>query len=218
MRWFPLLAAVLLLGACNQMTSTQPLFSAADAAGAPALKDGLWLTDEPDCRVDVRKPVQKWPVCARWYVVRGGEVLNFHAADRDSPAEWETMSFLLASGEPRIMQADIRGVLNQADKPVPMFMYLALTPTVLDSEGRITAQNWWMVLCGPPPLDARGKPDPAAQTKAPFAGMTLIKAEGEKGFDADCTASDRGSVRAAAVASQALGPVKADRWIRDTLP
>ena len=48
--------AALLLGGCSMVTSPEPMFTAADAVGAPALRDGLWGGE--DCRPsEVRKAV-----------------------------------------------------------------------------------------------------------------------------------------------------------------
>lgn len=219
MRWIVLLAATLLLGACNQVISQTPLFTAADATGAPVLKDGLWLTDDPGCRVDVRKPAHRWPRCAKWQVVRGGEILNLNIDDDgDSPASWVALPFLLAAGEPRIMQMDSGELMLAESKPSRLYMYLALAPIGQDSEGRITAFRAWPVLCGPPPLDKKGKPDPLFQTDAPFPGMTLLKGQTDKDISASCTADGPEAVRAAAAASQTFEPIHTERWIRDSLP
>lgn len=216
MRWIVLFAALPLLGACNFVATTEPLFGPADAANAPVLRDGLWLTESADCRVDTRKPVQRWPECAEWGLVRGGERLDFSAAEKGAPAEWESTSFLLASGEPRIMQM-AQASTGKDGKPVTSYLYAGVIPTAQDSDGRITAFRSWMVQCGPPPKgEGKTKDD---QTDAPFPGLILNQADGSEGsIPAGCTTSDPQALRNAAVASQGLEPPYAVRWIRDTLP
>ncbi len=216
MRWIALFAALPLLGACNFVVTTEPLFTAADAANGPVLRDGLWLTESADCRVDARKPVQNWPKCAKWDVVRGGERLNFSAAAKGDPAEWSSMPFLLASGEPRILQL-AEAPSRDDGKPVTIYVYVGLIPTAHDSDGRITAYRAWMVQCGPPPK-GKGKTK-NDQTDAPFPGLILNKADGsENSISAGCTTSDPRVLRNAAVASRSLERPDAARWVRDTLP
>ena len=43
------LAAALMLGGCNMVYAEQPLFTAADAASAPAMRPGLWSKRTADC-------------------------------------------------------------------------------------------------------------------------------------------------------------------------
>jgi hypothetical protein len=78
-----LLVCLLLLGlpACNRVITPTPLFTAADAAGAPRLRDGIWLMEEavdPDdeaCVFNLRRSVKRWPDCADWALIREGGVV-----------------------------------------------------------------------------------------------------------------------------------------------
>lgn len=217
MRWIALLLALPLLGACNLVVTADPTFTAADAAGAPALREGLWVSEEANCRFDSRKPVQKWPRCASWYLVRGGEFQTFGKGDKGEPPGWTSMPYVLAAGEPRIMQLDLTGSNAGDSEPQPLFVYLGLAPTAWDEAGRITAEQSWLVQCGPPPLDAKGKPDPLAVTDRPFPGL-IVNTGSDPKHGATCTPRDVQALRNAAVASRTLEPPTANRWVRDSLP
>jgi hypothetical protein len=196
--------------------TASPMFTAADAVGAPALKEGLWLVSDADCRVDIRKPVQKWPRCANWYLVRGNEMLGLNAGDRRRPTEWTVIPYVLAAGDPRIMQIDFTSPEAEGDDPSPLFVYMAVVPKAWDEAGRITASQSWSIACGPPPLNAKGKPDPLAVTDKPFPGMTLGKTP--DGKNASCWPRDAAALRGAATASRAEEALATARWVRDTLP
>jgi hypothetical protein len=92
-----------LLGGCNLVTSTTPLFSARDAQGQAQLRPGIWMNVDASCTVDAAKPLADWPKCANAWVVRPGEVM----AGRDpgaAPATWVSYKFVLARGDPAVMQ------------------------------------------------------------------------------------------------------------------
>lgn len=79
MRVLALLLSSLLLGACtNMVRSETPWFGPADAAGAPALREGVWAAVDPDCRFDPDRPLEQWPDCAQGRVIRGGEELGLN--------------------------------------------------------------------------------------------------------------------------------------------
>ena len=59
-----LVAAALMLGGCNLVVSQTPVFRAADAAGAPPFKPGLWASPGPGCTFDESTPFDAWPKCA----------------------------------------------------------------------------------------------------------------------------------------------------------
>lgn len=210
MRWIALLLALPLLGACNLVVTTEPTFTAADAAGAMALKDGLWVSAEDKCRVDTRKPVARWPRCANWYLVRGGEFLTLSKGDKGGAPGWTSMPYVLAAGEPRILQLDLTGPDDGDSEPQPLFVYRGLAPIAWDETGRVTAEQSWSVQCGPPPLDAKGKRDPLAVTERPFPGL-IINRDSDSKQGATCTPRDVQALRDAAVASRSLEPPKIGR-------
>jgi hypothetical protein len=215
-------AAAALLGGCNQVYSEKPLFTVADEAGAPPLRPGLWRADDPKCHVTEARPVQDWPHCASWVLVRPGEILEFHGDER--PPAWQSISFVLATGDPRILQ------MASDDDGRPIYWFTAVKPLRLDDQGRIVAFTTWPVQCGPPPTEAEPGPPPEehrggeapAEPLAPHKPgprVTRHPLPGLEVRDDNCLAREQGPVRAAAVASKAWeNDGLAQHWVRDTLP
>lgn len=139
--------AALLLGGCSMVTSPEPMFTAADAVGAPALRDGLWGGE--DCRPsEVRKAVGRWKACD-WVLKRGDEWLSLDETG------WAATPFLVAAGAPLVAQL--------RDKP-QAYLYYGLEPLARDADGRVTRARIWPVLCADKALEARGET---------FADLTL---------------------------------------------
>lgn len=223
MRWMAVLVVLPLLAACNLVTSPEPLFTPADTVGAPILRDGLWLSSgdglglgqsSDDCEVDVALPADQWPACVRWYVVERGQIRTFEKPEDGGQGEWTSEPFLLAAGQPAILQLDLRaapvlkGILQSEG-----FLYQGVEPTGRDEAGRVIAFDAWFAYCGPPPdWDAKPSRERAGQTRKPFKGLKLHR------HDPNCTASKASAVRSAAAASRALDMSSSDRWIRDTYP
>jgi hypothetical protein len=205
------LMGLTLLSACNVLVTDKPLFSAADEAGAPALKPGVWLLFEgPGCKLDPRTPIDEWPDCAGGGMVRGGEVIDH---DEKAPkGVWEHSPFIFAAGDPRIAQLQVKGQIttNAGSQTTLSYGYAGARPTKLDDQGRIVALSYWFVICGPPPPKDKNGNDSALGTLKPFPGLTM------KPHDATCTTDSQAVVRSAAIASEAFkdGPAEA-RWLRD---
>lgn len=99
MRAFLLLGFALLLGACNRVYTSEPLFAIDETAGAPALREGVWRTDYSlavspedllqaqmmeglakdglDCPVDETKPAKAWYPCGHWVLAVGREMRSW---------------------------------------------------------------------------------------------------------------------------------------------
>lgn len=205
------LCVVLLLGGCNRVHSERPLFNAADQAGAPVLRDGLWLIQnnlgdfaDDDCRVSTRKPANRWPDCADWMIVRGGEILGLDREEK-SPGEWVSIPFVLAGGEPAVFQ-----FASEYDGK-PDFNYFGMEPLSSDAEGRVIAFRSWPALCGPPPPPTPKGAEPRYVTLDPMPGLAIV--------ENNCTAETREAVLASARASRAWDDGRSGaRWIRDTYP
>ena len=222
-------AFLLGLSGCNNVVSNEPWFTAADAQGAPELRDGLWVKIGDDhCRVKLEKPAERWPECANSFYVRGGEWLTMNWDDTDGRKRlfegWTSLSPILAAGNPVILQLD-EGSEPQAspsdpdeivigdEEPYWRYSYGAVRPTELDGQGRVVAFELWVVQCGPSPqreLKA-GVEYPLLSlmegyvTDRPFPGLTVV---GER-----CTAESVDALRRAAGANRDLGQVA--RWVRD---
>ena len=228
LRLAAILAAPWLLAACNVVMTKEPLFTAADAAGAPPLRPGVWvLFKDPDCKFDEHAPFTDWPDCAGGGLVTATDVAGHkNGAAKDV---LEHSPLVLAAGDPRIAQLQVSVDMSAetsaeasggasasasasvtAPKPNP-YGYAGLRPTKLDSQGRIVAFISWPVQCGPPPpVDKQGNPT-AMGTLKPLPGMEM------KPGDAVCTTRSQDALRAAAKASEAWTdqPPRESFWLRD---
>jgi len=204
------LCLVLLLGACNRVHSDRPLFFASDSPDAASLRDGLWVIedgDEADCRYDARRPVTRWPACADWMLVRGGEILGYDAPDRGDAAgagEWTSLPIVLSGGDPLILQ------VGMSEDGKVDYLFFGVERTAGDA-GAITAFSSWPVMCGPPPPEgAMTNGKRRYVTLEPLPGLTIAD-------ESSCTATDGAAVRNAAGPSRAWAGDEAGgaRWIRD---
>jgi hypothetical protein len=216
-----------LLSGCNVVMTKEPLFTQADAAGAPSLRPGVWLFfKEADCKVDESKPFTEWPDCAGGGLVKPGVVTGHKA---NAPADQlEDTPFVLAAGDPRIMQLQVDVDLSmQADASAnggatasasgassshsQPYGYGAVRPTKFDDQGRVTAFTLWPIQCGPPPPKDKDGNDAAPATLKPLPGIEM------KPGDAVCTTKSVPALRNAAKASEAWAPPgRVDsHWLRD---
>jgi hypothetical protein len=207
-----LAAAILCLGlqACSMVGAEKPLFAAADAAGAPPLRPGLWAMPETGCQgFDPAQPADKWPGCANMIIVRTGTVGGDEHED-DGSIKKRELAYVLAAGDPRILQL---AAPDDRKPDEPPYLFLGVKPSKTDPEGRIIEGRLWLVLCEPIPTNdkmfAKHKPHP-------LPGLRPMK-DGE-----GCLADAQGPVRAAAAASEGWLR-KADledaiitaHWVRD---
>jgi hypothetical protein len=206
----PALAASLAMGGCNMIVTTSPMFSHADEAGAPKLRPGVWSTtpDKP-CAFDEAAPLETWPTCASGAVVRDGAVVSLTESGGKKTST--TTEFVLAAGEPRVLQISMGGLGKASGLPITGYFYGGLRPTGDDDQGRITAYEAWPAFCGPPPKVEAGKAATGPQgTREPFAGLVMDKA-GE-----NCSAQSQDAVRNAAARSRALADSRShSHWVRD---
>jgi hypothetical protein len=205
------LAGVALLGGCNMLMTQAPLFTKADEAGAPGLRPGVWAQDSTDkCQVDASQPLVSWPSCANGFVVMSDGALGAYNT-KDGKPVWTVSPFVMAAGEPRIIQVRLTG---EDLPPQAPFAYAALRPTKTDAQGRITAVTSWAVLCGAPPPTTAKNPDGQQRygTLHPLAGLTMDSDNN------DCTTTSPAVARLAAEESRAWTPpesVNADHWVRE---
>jgi hypothetical protein len=222
-----MLAGLAALPACNVVVTKEPLFTQKDAAGAPPLRPGVWMFfKDPDCKVDEAQPFVDWPSCAGGGLVGDSEVSGRKSPDgpRD---ELETTPYVLAAGDPRIMQLQVDLDLSasasttasggaEASASAPQsaharpYAYAGVAPTRFDDRGRITAFTLWPVQCGPPPpKNAKGE-DVAAATLKPLPGMIMKK------DDVVCTTGSQAALRNAARLSRGwTDEPRQARWLRD---
>jgi hypothetical protein len=195
-----LIAVFTLLGAglsgCNMVYSSKPIFTAADAAGGPVFRDGVWAAPEPGCQFDPNKPEETWPKCAN-----GVSRADMKAGE----------NYLAISGDPVILQ--VGGV--DEDKTAN-YVYGAVKTVGVDAQGRIVAFRLWAVQCGPPnksPATSKsGKTVKVSRvgTRHPLPGLTM-DADGN-----NCTPADQAAIRSAAIASRAwASDLRIAAWVRD---
>ncbi|MFN3521367.1 MAG: hypothetical protein ACK4YQ_03910 [Phenylobacterium sp.] len=204
------LACILLLafsaslsGCANLVHSDEPLFTRADARGAPVFRRGLWLGEDPDCGVDEALPRDEWPGCAEDWEMTGAGLGSIFDEDKE-------MSLLLARGDPNIVQ--VQPPKGEAGP----YAYWALAPTRTDGRGRVTAFSAWPVLCGPPaagegpasPAEARAGASSNTLTPQPLPGLEVR--------GRNCFAARASVVREAARLSRAWTPFPMSaHWVRD---
>jgi hypothetical protein len=219
-------ASFALLGACNVVMTKDPLFTQADAAGAANLRPGVWLFfKQADCKFDESRPFTEWPDCAGGGLVTPGNLKGHKAG---APADrLEDTPFVLAPGDPRIMQlqvdvdlsvqgsasasGDATASASSGASHSRPYGYGAVRPTKFDDQGRITAFTLWPIQCGPPPPKDKDGNDAAPATLKPLPGIEM------KPGDAVCTTRSVAALRNAAKASEVWAPqARSDsRWIRD---
>lgn len=220
-------ACFVLLSACNVVMTKDPLFAQADGAGAPALRQGVWLFfKRPGCSVDESRPFTEWPDCAGGGLVKPGNVSG-HKSNAP-PDQLEDTPFVLAGGDPRIMQLQVDVDVSasaeasasgdataSASTSPPVharpYAYGGLKVTKLDDQGRIVAFILWPVQCGPPPPKNKHGEDVVGNTKKPLPGIDM------KPGDAVCSTRSVAALRGAARASEAWAPQPPteSHWIRD---
>jgi hypothetical protein len=206
------LAALALMGSaaglagCNLVVSPTPVFTAADARGAPPLRPGVWAAMDPDCKFDDKAPAADWPQCAQ------GAVIN--ATDGWSPdKKADSAPYVLAAGDPRVLQTP-SPVPTGSQTTKTLYFFLAVNPLARDAQGRIVKVEVWFIQCGPPPPKA--KPDAPASDKPDDANVTREPLPGMKIDGGLCTPTDKAAVRHAAKASRARAQQPAVlRWVRD---
>lgn len=215
-------ALLLVLAACGPAPPTAapegPLFSAADAAGAPAIKEGLWLADGPDCKVDADQSAYEWPACARWFVIRGGERQTFAPSQTDRRlGTWLRERIVVAAGEPRIVQTS--GITAQGEAVIG---YLAMSPFAQDPDGGpINALQTWTIDCTPPTRQElrnhwlHEHPDKAGEELAPKPEPPPEGLVTYPGYDPQCRPRTKEAVRGAAIGSRTLAVRTVYRWVRD---
>jgi len=188
-----LLCALAALAGCgNNVHSDMPLFSAADEIGAPVLKPGVWIGEDPDCKFDESRPAADWPKCADPVTI-GPRGL------KDSALEMAVDR--VVAGDPVILQL--------GDKSG--YSYAGMEVVSRDRRGRATAVRFWPALCGPPPaVGADGAP-PQKVTQHPLPGLEI---RGDDCFAVDKSAAKR-SVEASKAWAETLMSV---HWIAEARP
>lgn len=163
-----ILACVLALatGACAVVGSDEPLFSASDGKGHPALKPGLWAMPDEDCTFDPAEAPEDWNNCANATLVSPD---TFAEAVGKDGAPADRLRYVLAGGDPRVAQ-----VQAPEDKEDPNYAFAGLRPLKSDAQGRIIEASVWLAMCEPPPKpedalkdDPKSRPLPQGLSRVP---------------------------------------------------
>lgn len=176
------------LAACNMVVTETPMFTAADQTG-PMMREGVWLADDPDCKVDTAKRADAWPECAQWFVYRGGQ-MEFPNEKPDLPFSGP-VPIIVAGGEPQVWQMTLGMPAKDGDDGAQMNLYAGFEPLERDGQGRVVRYRSWPALCGPPPPesgeDGGAEGDGEARlTRAAFEGQPKnSRRASEDGFGAD---------------------------------
>ena len=182
-----LLPTCLALSACNMAMSNHPMFSPEEQLATP-LKDGLWVADDPDCRVDTSLPRNRWPNCAFWVIVSGNQVVDI-AGDKEQD---RPTGFLIVGGQPPIVQ------IEMTEEGGHSYLFYALDLKEADAPGPLTKINLWPVACGTEKVPG------STREIDPFPGLNK-----------DCQPQTIEALRAAAITSR---PKADDRgrmkWVR----
>ena len=208
------LLALALLTGCNLVITHKAMFTAADGAGAPSLRPGLWRMEigEDKCQVDESRPLSEWPSCGGGMVVGAGTVSYFDR-DGDTPV-FKTDPLVLAAGQPILGQVKL-SLSGSIKLTGDAYAYVAVRPTKLDEAGRPTRFEFWPVQCGPPTKDAS-----KYFTDQPAAGVKIepITTDSDvmKSLGPLCTIDDPAIMRRVAAQSEAWLPhVGVGHWVRD---
>jgi hypothetical protein len=92
------LAAILSLGACAPLTAQAPLFSLADSASPPPLREGVWMQTDPACTPQTAQRGEDG--CTRIEVARGedgGWLYTMRSTDESGVTEENAWRFVIAS-------------------------------------------------------------------------------------------------------------------------
>lgn len=225
------LAAAAALSGCNMVMTDKPMFAAADGAGAPALRPGVWRSEERGCDFDESQPQDDWPLCSHAQPSVG------------NPPFWQVVA-----GDPLLLQ--VKYALPGAEASDAEYFYIAVRPLKLDASGRVVAMKSWPVRCGPPPpqpirpAPAAARQKPKSMTKAEWANQQAKLAKIEADAEAlqaqanrmagtksplpgmkmneesnACAPDSMTSLRNAAKASEAWADADAvSHWVRETGP
>jgi hypothetical protein len=141
MRWMSVLLVVLALGACKRPAhvgvfhSSGPLFRPRMDQRGPPLRPGLWLREDPDCRLDERQEAGAWPVCADWISVRRD--LFIHHVKGDPADRFRTDFYIVMNLDPPLLQLAVAGA-----EP-GYHWYQGLRPLAFDEAGQVVRARFW---------------------------------------------------------------------------
>lgn len=205
------LAALVLLCGCNVVITHRPMFAAADGAGGPVPRPGLWRMELGDsCTVDETRPLSEWPKCAGGMMLGAGTV-SYYDRSGDTPV-LKSEPLVMSAGQPMVGQVkvDVGGDIKLGGD---IYAYVGVRPLKLDEAGRFTRFEFWPVQCGPPSkADDNFTDHPAAGVKVEPVSADVAASQ----IGRLCTIDDPAAMRRVAAESEAWAPKKGfGHWVRD---
>jgi len=202
-------AAAVLLAACNVVVTKTPLFSPADETAAAVLRPGVWRFDtDPECHFDDRTKLVSWPECGGGALMKAGDAAFYERKSGEPVLTHQ--DFVFAAGDPPILQARVSLAGGVTMESLP-YIYAGVRATKTDRGGRIVALRFWPVQCGPPPPATADPKQANAGTRDLLPGLTM------KPGDPVCTTGSQDALRLAARASETWSPKPLSaRWLRDS--
>lgn len=196
------LAATACMGACNMVTSVDPMFP--PSAEREKVREGVWATTDEPCAFNEAAPIKDWPICVGATLIKGDH-LTLWDPQAHNRAD---VDIVWTKGPPPVAQ-----VLMKFDPPKDakegdhLYVYGGFEVKRRDAQGRAVEIEVWHVLCGPPRKPKPGETKTSDMTDHPFPGLTI---------DRNCEAKDIKALQGAAVASRGYAdhPVRM-RWVRD---
>jgi hypothetical protein len=178
--------AAALVGACAPLTAQTPLFSLADQAQPPPLREGVWMQTDPACAAETALAGEDG--CVRIEVARGadgGWLYTMRSTDEDGVTEENAWRFVIASAVET----------ERGDEYAPLYVaeYLSLKApeqpfyAVVAPVGLMPASEVRMVAMIDCDDSLRDGPIPGIEEQT-----------GEAAFERVCIAESRGAVREAA--------------------
>ena len=179
-------AALSSLGACAPLTAQAPLFTLADQASPPPLREGVWMQTDPACNAETAERGENG--CTRIEVSRGedgGWLYTMRSTDENGVTEEHLWRFVIASaveterGE-EYAPLYVAEYVATEEPDQPFYAVVAPVGPMPASEVRMVA----MIDCD------------VALREGPIPGVEEVV--GDAAFERLCIAGSRGAVREAA--------------------
>lgn len=180
------LVAAVLLGACAPLTAQAPLFSFADQAEPPPLREGVWMQVDPACTAETAQAGEDG--CVRIEVSRGEDgdwLYSMRSTDENGVTEENAWRFVIASAveterDDEYAPLYVAEYVSLEAPQQPFYAVVAPVGLMPASEVRMVA----MIDCDD---SLREGPIPGVEEQI-----------GDAAFERVCIAESRGAVREAA--------------------
>src|SRR3569833_1362807 len=139
------LAAAALLGACNMVTTVNPMFP--PSAEREQLRDGGWATTDAPCQFSDAAPVKDWQICVGATQIKGDHITLWDPQGHNR----SDVDVIWTKGPPPVAQVLMRfDPQKDPSEPDHLNVYGGFEEKKRDAQGRAVEIEAWTVLCGPP--------------------------------------------------------------------